>query len=253
MRKRAGPALDSEVDDAIESLRSMVRQAHRLVIFRSVMRDPVVAALLDFLEGIAGGRLHTAKAARRVAASYSSFFAGLCSQALPGREAAVGTPWQNHLLNLVLRDENPFSKGAERHGMGCLGPDLILQVEGGPGPAAGAFFLAECAGDIRFPMGGLGRELAGLGSAAGRKKPLASHSPTGTWKMKRRLSRASDWSPLVAELGDFYSRNGTGIFGEFRAFHWNPRPPVGEVAGHRLSRPLLPWRTWWGTRTRSSG
>ena len=69
MRKRVEPVLDSEVDDAIESLRSLVRQAHRLVIFRAVLRDPLVAALLDFLGGIAGSRLHTTKVSRRVAAS----------------------------------------------------------------------------------------------------------------------------------------------------------------------------------------
>jgi predicted AAA+ superfamily ATPase len=57
-------------------------------------------------------------------------------------------------------------------------------------------------------------------------------------EMKRRLSRASDWGPLVAELGDFYCRNGTGIFGEFRAFHWDPRPPGGRLQGIASPDPI---------------
>ncbi len=237
MRKRAGPALDSEVDDAIESLRSMVRQAHRLVIFRSVVRDPVVAALLDFLEGIAGGRLHTAKVARRVAASYSSFFAGLCSQAVPGREAAVGTPWQNHLLNLVLRDENPFSRGAERHGMGRLGPDLILQVEADLARLRELFSLRGAQVTSVFQWVGWDGKWPGwdrLRAEETASEPL----PDQHLEMKRRLSQASDWGPLVAELGDFYRRNGTGMFGEFRAFQWDPRPQGGRLQGIASPDPI---------------
>ena len=215
----------------------MVRQAHRLVIFRSGVRDPVVAALLDFLEGIAGGRLHTAKVARRVAASYSSFFAGLCSQAVPGREAAVGTPWQNHLLNLVLRDENPFSWGAERHGMGRLGPDLILQVEADLARLRELFSLRGAQVTSVFQWVGWDGNWPGwdrLRAEETASEPL----PDQHLEMKRRLSRASDWGPLVAELGDFYRRNGTGIFGEFRAFHWDPRPQGGRLQGIASPDPI---------------
>ena len=79
MRKRAGVAVDSDVDDAIESLRLLVRRVHQLVIFRTILKDPVVAAMLDVLEGISGSRPHSPKMARRVAASYSSFFTGLAT------------------------------------------------------------------------------------------------------------------------------------------------------------------------------
>ena len=241
MRKRAEPVLDSEVDDAIESLRSLVRQAHRLVIFRAVLRDPVVAALLDFLGGIAGSRLHTAKVSRRVAASYASFFSGLASQSVPGTDAAVGTPWQNHLLNLMLRDENPFSRGAECHGLDRLGPSLVLQLEADLDRLRELFALRSEQVAAAFRMMGWDGAWPGWDRLRPDEAPCEPLSDQRL-EMKRRLIRAPDWSPLVPELAAFYSRNGTGIFGEFQAFHWNPRSSGRRVGGHCIARPHHPGR-----------
>lgn len=237
MRKRAEPVLDSEVDDAIESLRSLVRQAHRLVLFRAVLRDPVVAALLDFLGGIAGSRLHTVKVSRRVAASYASFFSGLASQAVPGREPAVGTPWQNHLLNLVLRDENPFSRGAEGHGLGRLGPSLVLQVEADLARLRDLHSLRSEQAAAAFRMMGWDGAWPGWDGLRAEDAPCEP-LPDQRLEMKRRLSRAPDWAPLVPELAAFYSRNGTGIFGDYRAFHWNPQSRGGALLGIAAPDPI---------------
>lgn len=230
MRKRAGPVLDSEVDDAIESLRSLIRQAHRLVIFRAVLRDPVVAALLDFLEGITGSRAHTAKVTKRVAASYASFFTGLASQAVSAQEACVGTPWQNHLLNLVLRDENPFSRGAEGQGPDRLGPSLVLQVE------ADLTRLRELHCLRGEQVAAAFQTMGWDGAWPGWDRLRAEEAPgeplsDQRLEMKRRLSRASDWGPLAPELAACYARHGTGKFGEFQAFHWNPRSRGGVLQG----------------------
>lgn len=237
MRKRAGPVLNSEMDDAIESLRSLIRQAHRLVIFRGILRDPVVAALIDFLEGIAGSRLHTSKVARRVAASYASFFAGLASQSVPGRDAAVGTPWQNHLLNLMLRDENAFSRGAESHGLERLGPSLVLQVEADLARLREFHSLRSEQVAAAFRMVGWDGAWPGwdrLRAEEALCEPLSDQR----LEMKRRLSIASDWGPLAPELAAFFSRNGTGIFGDFRAFQWNPRPQGGTLQGIASPDPI---------------
>ncbi len=237
MRKRAEPVLDSAVDDAIESLRSLIRQAHRLVIFRAVLRDPVVAALLDFLEGIAGSRAHTAKVAKRVAASYAAFFAGLASQAVSAPEAAVGTPWQNHLLNLVLRDENPFSRGSEGHGLDRLGPSLVLQVEADLARLRELHCLRGEQVAVACQAMGWDGTWPGwdrLWAEEASCKPLSDQR----LEMKQRLSRASDWGPLVTELAAYYSRNGAGIFGEFRAFRWNPQSPGGSLQGIAFPDPI---------------
>ncbi len=237
MRKRAEPVLDSAVDDAIESLRSLIRQAHRLVIFRAVLRDPVVAALLDFLEGIAGSRAHTAKVAKRVAASYAAFFAGLASQAVSAQEAAVGTPWQNHLLNLMLRDENPFSRGAEGHGLDRMGPSLVLQAEADLARLRELHCLRGEQVAIAFQAMGWDGTWPGwdrLQAEEASCKPLSDQR----LEMKRRLSRASDWGPLVTELAAYYSRNGTGKFSEFRAFRWNPQSRGGALEGIASPDPI---------------
>lgn len=237
MRKRAGPALDSEVDDAIESLRSLIRRVHQLVIFRAVLRDPVVAALLDFLEGLAGNRIHTAKVARRVAASYSSFITGLASKAVPGGDPSVGTPWQNHLMNLVLRDENPFSRGAEGYGLECLGPSLILLVEADLDRLRDLHSLRSEQVAAAFRTMGWDGTWPGWDRLRAEETPCESLSDQRL-EMKRRLSRAADWSPLAPELAAFYSRNGTGKFGEFRAFHWNPQSRGGALEGIASPDPI---------------
>ena len=237
MKKRAGLALDSEVDDAIESLRTIVHKAHQLVLFRGVLQDPVVAALLDFLGGITGERLHSTRVVRRVAKSYSSFFVGLASQTGPGREMTVGTPWQNHFLNVVLRDENPFSRGAERHGMHRLGSSLTLQVEADLARLRELFALRS--EHVRALFQVIGWDTVWPGWDRIREgEAVPGEVLTHRLQIKRRLNEAADWRSLAPELATFYAQNGTGMFAECRAFHWKPRSLGGRLQGISSPDPI---------------
>ncbi len=237
MKKRAGLALDSEVDDAVETLRTIVHKAHQLVIFRGVLQDPVVAALIDFLEGIAGDRLHSARVVRRVARSYSSFFVGLASQTGSGRQMAVGTPWQDHLLNVVLRDENPFSRGAERHGMRRPGPSLTSQVKADLACLRALFALRS--EQVRTLFQAIDWDTAWPGwDRAQKKEAMPGETFTHRLQIKRRLQETSDWGSLAPELAAFYAQNGAGMFAEFRAFHWKPRQQGGVLQGISSPDPI---------------
>ena len=237
MKKRAGLALDSEVDDAVESLRTIIHKVHQLVVFRGVLRDPVVAPLLDFLDGIAGDRLHSTKVVRRVAWSYSSFFVGLAAQAGSGREMAVGTPWQDHLLNVILRDENPFSRGSERHGLNCLGSSLILQVEADLERLRALFSLRSEQVQALFQAIGWDTHWPNWDRLQ-QRETSPGEILTHRLQIKRRLQEASDWEPLVPELATFYAQNGTGMFAEFRAFHWKPGSSAGVLQGISSPDPI---------------
>lgn len=237
MKKKVGLTLDSEVDDVIDSMRKLLVRVDQLVIFRSVLQDPVVTALLDCLGGMATNRLHSPKIFRRVAKNYAYFFSGLASKVEFGQASYVGTPWQNHLLNIILRDENLFSRKAERNGMNELGKSLVFQVEEDLARLQELFSLKS--EQVRMMFQVVGWETAWPGWDRFQKKEVASSEAIDHLSMKQLLAQTGEWGPLVPELAAFYAQQGAGIFSEFRAFCWKPRLGGGFLQGISVPDPIL--------------
>ena len=66
---------------------------------------------------------------RKLAEAYALFFSALSMKLQSNGETPVENPWQNHLLNLILSDANPFSQQSELSPPRNLGISLIQQVE----------------------------------------------------------------------------------------------------------------------------
>ena len=110
----------TQVDRAAEYSGKIWRNAQRLVFYRKILADPTVKNLLTVLHLVAR-RAKTRKSFSKVAEAYAVFFSSLTNEAAGWQRAPVGTPFQNHLLNLVLLDENSFSLLAEIHAFGTFG------------------------------------------------------------------------------------------------------------------------------------
>ncbi|HEY3284014.1 MAG TPA: ATP-binding protein [Armatimonadota bacterium] len=138
-------------------------------------------------------------------------FKSLAEEIELSRQPLAGNPWQSHLLNRLLKDENPFSLKAQLVPPEELSPALLR--------AAAADLSAL---QVLFRI-----SLDVLSSPDGAASPdgLRPLSPTrpedpATAEMKRELLSSADWSALVPRLASYFHSQGAGIFREYRAFRW---------------------------------
>ena len=89
-----------------------LRSAKSLVLYRNIISDPACRAWLDFIGSAAGDR-----PADEILNRYCELFFCLAEQTGPADGVFTGDAWQDHLLKLVLYDDNAFSREASRHSL----------------------------------------------------------------------------------------------------------------------------------------
>lgn len=218
----------------------LVREARlafrRLSIYRGLRRDPSVQTLQEILKLIESDRTAAA-----VVDAYHQLFAQLIALVEFSREEPVGDSWQDHLLNLILADENSFSRKAE---LGAI-PEGSLR-------SAVANDLACLQTLCRLDAGLLRRRTAAAYNAAARTEgggeipadawpawdrcsslPAAGPAFNGSRKRQIKLLLASSpaWPAELDNLAAFYRTAGAGIFGRYKAFRWTRGGAAGELAG----------------------
>ncbi len=210
---------DFHFEETIAGLKETLQEAQTLVIYRAILNDSVVVAKLQMLEEIITSSQVATPTSKKLYQAYASFFSALAASAEFDSDTPVGTPWQNHLLDLILASENPFSRKAEVDGFECLGPSLARQVEHDLRKLQQLFVL-----DSRQILRLL--EQIFPGSAWIDWSEFRSQAQTGDIRasskltVKRQLHQSADWSACLSLLASFYSQTGAGIFGRFRAFYW---------------------------------
>ena len=227
MRKKSVPSGNTQIKLSPGRLQAANHASSPLVIFRGLLEDPIVAHFLELLRLLEKDGKWSPKRIWKIGESYAGFFSGLARLSQDSLEPTMGTVWQDHLLNLILDNENPFSQSAAKN---CK-----LEEQGS---------LTQ---QVRLDLRKL-RELYQLNS-----EQLLSHLRTMPAKMEwvqwdkfsviegKRASDASrqfikqefhtheDWEILVEPLRDYYLHSGVGIFGRFRAFHWKRTPKGGVI------------------------
>ncbi len=108
----------------------------------------------------------------------------------------VGSAWQNHLLDRMLRDENAFTLKAQQAHTSDMGPALLEAV---------ASDLDEL------------RQLFDMPLQIGSLKPLGERKAE---PMKLALAGVSDWRPMLEPLAAYFHENGSGLLARHRAFRW---------------------------------
>src|SRR5262245_58285915 len=128
LMKKASLENDQETK-CLASLSKALRDAQHLVIYRGLLSDPVVSSFLELLDTLGRNAKLTRKALLRINESYAMFFSGLAQRTASTCRYGLGTPWQDHLLDLILNDENLFSARAQQGTANDLGNSLLRQVE----------------------------------------------------------------------------------------------------------------------------
>ncbi len=153
--------------------------------------------------------------------SLESLFSELCYRLFRSSQAhnASGNIWQNHILNLILGDENIFSLSCEKRGRN-ISPSLYQLAIHDLQIIKRLYF---------FDWAGLGQELGVeywdlLTNYEAEQQPLNSYS---VYYNKCLSQLKGDFKAevapdnLVGSLAEFYNSIGVGILGRKVAFKWN--------------------------------
>ncbi|MSP11962.1 MAG: ATP-binding protein [Chloroflexi bacterium] len=196
----------------LDDIQTALRGVDGLLIYRQVMADRIGQAYLRLLEALCSDNPGS-----MVPGRYGEFFYLLAAETELAHKPLSGDAWQNHLIDRLLEDENPFSRKAERASLEEMGPSLLAAVRQDLRSLRRLFALD--ADRIATLEDETGRGWIGWGDMYtlrnGEMRQLQRQ------RMKVRLLNTLDWAELVADLAGFYPEQGTGIFAHYRAFRWN--------------------------------
>src|SRR5437764_4678333 len=172
-------------------------RAWPMAVLGGVLGDEVGMAYLALLAAIDERR------ADEVALQRARLFRLLAAEAELYPEPLVGDAWQNHLLDRLLADDNPFSLKAQRAALDGMGSALVGQAYVELAALQGLHALdtrrlqaaaLRLAPDDRWLAWDGFRP---LGADAAPRDPAA-------YALKRRLSAATDWGALLSALAEHY-------------------------------------------------
>ena len=227
MKKTSAQSPESKQKPGFDNLRKISQGAQHLVIFRGILGDPTVCDLLDLLDAVTGESKASKKVARKIAQSYASFFSGLATKAERRQEPGFGNPWQNHLIDLILNDENPFTRKAEQPELGDFGDSLIQQVEMDLSRLQGLYFIES--DQVLAALRKVSPEAEWL-SWNQLDSSKSSPSPDRiSLPLRQAFHQAVHWDSLLPSLIRFYSQAGVGILARYNALHWKRTPQGGCI------------------------
>lgn len=205
-----------------------------LTIYRHILQDRVFRAYVGLLDALGENSDPEAILPR-----YAEFTGLLAAQAEMGTGSIIGDAWSNHLLELVLEDENIFTRKAEYVSCQDLSPGLtelarhdlrVLQqasklntqklweiIAPGQGDQVGAISIPVITGDLAFypfPKNSL--------------CPAEEEDPDA--EIKQALFSASDWGQCLELLAGYVKRHGCGIFRRSPAFRWTSGKGLTGIA-----------------------
>ncbi|TYO94687.1 ATP-binding protein [Desulfallas thermosapovorans] len=187
-----------------------------LTVYRNILKDPIVKSVIEHLLALANptGTIHPVH-------SYGRVYHML---AMTQNPLTSSDAWQNHLLELILSDVNPFSRAAYTPGgdytvfkaavhwdlsiLQCLFEISVQDIHN-----ATIEVLDNC-----FPV----THRPPLPRWTAPRPPAGEQSGLHNRRvqMKRELAAARRWDKLAEQLAHYYATYGCGIFGRFIAFKW---------------------------------
>jgi predicted AAA+ superfamily ATPase len=208
----------------------------RLILFHGVLADEAGRLMVDLLGALAEGDRAAARA------RYGELFCRLADEVELGRRCP-GDAWQQHLLERLLADENPFSRKCETGGRAAAGPAL-LEAARRDLAALGKLYALDAA-RLSAALGG---DLPRWDALA----PLEIARPSDAERaLRARLAASADWASLAEVLGQHYHEGGAGVLARQRAFRWvggaaplevveSPDPiRLTELIGYEVERELV--------------
>ena len=196
-------------------------------IYKNLLQDSVVQAYVRLLEALA-----SQDGPEKLLNNYSEFLSKLVERTELGAGGIVGDPWRNHILELMLGEENTFTRKAEYLALremsqglaGLVKQDLrilqaVFNVSLESICSEAALRLKEQAADFLLP------------DVSGPFHPLYSGPEDySRVELKQVLVSAPDWGQCLGLLAGYVKSHGCGIFGKYLAFRWVPGRQLAGIS-----------------------
>ena len=214
---------------AIAQIKTIERQAASLLLYQSVLENPVGQAFLELLQSLHHNDITGIKCLR----AYGQWFQAI---------AAENTDWQSYLITRILTDENPFSQLAQKIDFASLPPALVAAAK------YDLQALQTIYGCSEEQLSQWVRTTAQLQQAPvawqGQSQELSYQKSIG-----QQLREGPNWADAVEALAAYYRKFGTGLFAAFPVWQWrggelvaisNPDSvKLSELVGYEFQKEAL--------------
>ncbi len=219
-----------------QAARKALEGLDSLVLLTDVFKDEAGLEFRRLLKWLAKEDRESAKGPRR----YGRLWKALMEQQEFIRHRRVGNILQDHFLERLLKNDNPFHRKAELAPLSQIGPSLshayLLELEG-----VQKVLKSDWEAEYLKKSGLLGKAAApSLESARGLagSQPL-SPSLEAQEEIKQKILSSIKGNPLLDEVAEHFFLNGWGLFGQYRAFRWEDLGEgKGELVGIQAVDPI---------------
>lgn len=196
-------------------IQDLLLRTRGLALFRGVLDSPAARSFVELLELL--------KEERSRPVEISSTFGVLWEELALDSGYLLSDAWRSHLVERILDDENPFSRGTE---FGSVRWAVREQARKDLQTLRSLFDL-----DAKAVFAMLEDAVPGL---TGMWVPWTDPEPdadSARHTIARKLAAVEDWEGAPELLAVHYERHGAGAFGRNRAFRWR----AGEL--HTVAHP----------------
>lgn len=185
---------------AIASVQRFQQQAVGLLLYQSVLETPISRAWLNLLEALCR------EDSAACLTAYGGWFRALASQQ---------QTWQGHLIEQILRSENPFSLLAQRQPVQEL-PAALLEAVQSDLRRLQILYTCQC------------RQLSQWVQTVCQipETPVVWHLEEEAWSEVAFVT-LPDWQDGLVELATYYRQQGIGLIGQYRVLRWQGTELLG--------------------------
>jgi len=182
-----------------------------LYLYHRIEKDEVYKALTELIHFLQEEKEE--KDTFLIQQAYASFFSLLSEKSIAAYHTDFLNPWQEYLLELIFKDENPFTLSAEKYSS-KISPALFQAA------ASDLSFLEKI---FRLSFKELNTKIEEI---KGQKVPsiedFQPFSPLDDrfLPLKNAFLNTSPWENLKETLFDFHRRHGCGSMARYNAFCW---------------------------------
>ncbi len=212
-----------------EQLLKALQAEWKVVFYRRILKQPLVEKFLFLVKEVA----KPLPVPSQILPGYYDFVTALIAEPAFVVKSS-SNPWRDYILDLLLADENFFSRQAEV--IACRDiPEKIVCLAEQDLRLLQVIASVSSAGIKKELSAKIGKNIDIEGLPEWENfyfKGIKEKSEyTARDNIKSVICEAQDWGASVAQLAGFYRENGVGIFGMNHAFRWVRQNGEGSLVG----------------------
>lgn len=216
-----------------EQIEKALSARWQIVLYRGVLQDPLVKKFINLLEETA----RPEPVLSQVLPCYYDFagaFIATAAKVFAKEGQALDNAWHDYLLDLILHDENLFSREAEITAYKDISSSLKkmaqqdlhnLQMIASVSSVSVRNALAAKLGNCREVENLPGWEGVYLKAKPDNSGKGSKDDPLGGFRRLRQ------WEKGLQQFSEFYRENSVGIFSRYHAFRWVRSNGEGTLVG----------------------